>query len=163
MRTRNSAARSMMGIASPTGSHLPVLSQEVAATAGLVVEHGAGLYSTPFLARAGARVLCCETHPGWREWADWIYGGSAEFADFPTTLTRLRDAAVVFIDGQAKERLPLLLACLEVGVPSIIMHDTSRHDWRHYGLKPHYFEHERYDVSHYAEDSHRTTLWKRKV
>ena len=53
--------RSMMGIASPTGSHLPVLERAARACgSGLVIEHGAGLYSPPLLAHLGCNVLCVE-------------------------------------------------------------------------------------------------------
>ena len=154
--------KSMMGIASPTGSHLPVLEAEVrAAGAGLIIEHGAGLYSTPLLARLGSRVLCCEPHAGWAEWAQWIYDGNVEMApSIEAALSRLSEAALVFLDGPAKERGVLLKACLEFGVPTIIAHDTQRREWRYYDFKPFMFEAEKYVITHSAEDSHRATLWK---
>lgn len=161
---RNGPARSMMGIASPTGSHLPVLEAEVAALpeGALVIEHGAGLYSTPLLARMGVRVLCSEPHAGWSEWARWIYDGRVEIGTFDETVARLGEAALVFLDGPAKERGQLLPMCLDLGVPTVIAHDTQRKEWRYYDFKLHMFEHERYTVTHSSEDTHRTTLWKLK-
>lgn len=156
--------KSMMGIASPTASHLPVLEAAArSAGAGLVIEHGAGLYSTPLLARLGCNVLCCEPHPGWNEWARWIYDGKAEVVEsFKRALERLNDAAVVFIDGPAKERGVLLQACLDRSVPTIIAHDTNKRDWSHYDFQPHQFMHPSYTITHSAEDTHRTTLWSRR-
>ena len=95
---------SMMGIESPTGSHLPVLEAAVlAAGDAIVIEHGAGLYSSPLLARLNARVVCIESHVGWAEWARWIYQGKAEIIDtWKHAADLLPDAAVVFIDGVAR-------------------------------------------------------------
>lgn len=160
MSTRNSAARSMMGIASPTASHLPVLEKAArAAGDGLVIEHGAGLYSTPLLARLGCRVLCAEPHLAWAEWATWVYEGRAEMVASVDT-DRLADAAVVFLDGPAKERGPLLQACLDARVPVVIAHDTNKREWSSHGFVAEMFEREAYEVTHTAEDSHRTTLWR---
>src|SRR5690349_5415464 len=79
-RAMKKSPKSMMGIASPTGSHLPVLEAQISALPpnSLAIEHGAGLYSTVLLARLGVRVLCSEPHPGWREWAEWVYRGKVE-------------------------------------------------------------------------------------
>jgi hypothetical protein len=155
----------MMGIASPTGSHLPVLEQYVReAGDGLIIEHGAGLYSTVLLARLGCRVVCMEPHKGWAEWARWVYEDRVEVIDsMPATIALLPKAAVVFLDGPAKARGVLLQSCLDAGVPTIIVHDTNKREWRFYDFKASMFEDTRYDVTHHAEDSHRTTLWKRKV
>lgn len=153
---------SMMGIASPTGSHIPVLERAVigAGPDALIIEHGAGLYSTPLLARLSDRVLCSEPHPGWAEWARWIYQGKAEIVDSVKQLIpRLADAALVFVDGPAQERGLLMQRALDAGVPTIIAHDTQPDEWRHYGYQPHMFQQPRYTVTHHAEDSHRTTLW----
>lgn len=157
-------AKSMMGIASPTGSHLPVLEKATRdAAGGIVIEHGAGLYSTPLLARLGCRVILCEPHPGWAEWANWIYEGRAEFVDsYKRLIERLSDAAVVFLDGPARERGVLLQQCLDRSVPVIIAHDTNEDEMGHYGFQPHMFKHPGYSISHHAEDTHRTTLWVRR-
>ena len=152
----------MMGISSPTGSHLPALTAVVSAlpSGALVIEHGVGLYSTPLLARCDVRVLCAENHPGWLEWARWIYDGRAEFVDsWKRLVPRLTDAALIFIDGTARERGTLLAAALERRVPVIVAHDTADKDWPHYDLKPHYFTWSGYTVTHTAEDTHRTTTW----
>ena len=162
--TRNSASRSMMSISSPTGSHLPVLEAECrAAGDGLIIEHGAGIYSTPLLARLGSNAICVEPHPAWREWARWIYGDGIEILETAIAVApRLAGAALVFLDGPAKERGPLLQWCLDAGVPTIIAHDTNKREFAYYGFTAAMFAHERYDVTHTAEDTHRTTLWKRK-
>lgn len=156
----------MMGIASPTGSHLPSLHAGAVLAAqrdALLIEHGAGLYSTPLLARFDIEVLCVEPHEGWREWARWIYSGSradAEMGDsWKRAVPRLSDAATVFIDGPANERGPLLRASLEANVPMVIVHDTEEREWDYYGHKRHFFEWPKYRIAHFAEDSHRTTVW----
>lgn len=157
----------MMGIDSPTGSHLPALTEAVNALppGALVIEHGAGLYSTPLLAKCAPHVLCVEPHEGWREWARWIYSMGAarvEMGDsFKRAVPRLTDAAVVFIDGPAPERGPLLHKSLEAGVPTIIVHDTEEREWDFYGHKRHFFEWPKYQIAHTAEHSHRTTTWRR--
>ena len=154
----------MMGIESPTGSHLPVL-EAAARAAGdrLVIEHGAGLYSTPLLARLGCNVLCSESVSGWAEWARWIYQGRCQFVDsFKEIIPRLAEAALVFIDGPARERGFLLQRCLDTGVPTIIAHDTQPDEWGLYGFQPHMFVHPDYAVTQHAEDTHRTTLWQRR-
>lgn len=157
--------KSMMGIASPTGSHLPTLEAAVAAlpSDALVIEHGAGLYSTPLLARYPVRVLCSEPHPAWREWALWMYQGEAKvFTSWQAVESYLPRASLVFIDGPAAERGPLLSACLSALVPAIVVYDTDEGDWAEYGLRPQYFSLSAYDVSHTAEgSSHRTTLWRK--
>lgn len=156
----------MMGITSPTGSHLPTLEAAVRdlPADARVIEHGAGLYSTPLLARLGARVTCAEPHVGWAEWARWIYQGNVEIVDsWKRLVPLLSDTALAFVDGTAKERGPLIAACLERGVPAIVAHDTQPADWNHYGYQPHFFTYRGYDVSHFAEDTHRTTLWTKRA
>ncbi len=152
----------MMGITSPTGSHLPVLEAAAARLSpdSFVVEHGAGIYSTPLLARLGVRVLCSEPHPGWAEWARWMYQDRGVItASWKRLVPRLTEAALAFIDGPAKERGPLLAACFAAKVPTIVAHDTQPKDASHYEYHAHYFKHPGYTVTHSAEDTHRTTLW----
>lgn len=151
--------KSMMGIECPTGSHLPVLEQ-YAHSGTVVIEHGAGLYSTPLFARAGCRVLCCEPHPGWAEWARWMYQGNVEMLDsYKRAIERLGEAHLVFIDGPARERGVLLQQSLDRGVPVIVAHDTQQGEWVHYQYQPHMFKHPDYVVTQHSEDTHRTTLW----
>ncbi len=161
---RNKPAKSMMGIASPTASHLPILERAVHDSAdGLVIEHGAGLYSTPLLARLGRPVLCSESHPGWLEWAAWIYQGKAEIVDsWKDLIPRLGEASVLFVDGAASERGPIIQAALDCGVPFIVAHDTNKREWYHYGYQPHMFKVQGYEISHSSEDTHQTTLWVRR-
>lgn len=153
----------MMGIASPTGSHLPTLTAaiEAAPPGSLVIEHGAGMYSTPLLCRYPVRVLCAESHPGWVEWAHWMYAGrDYELVDtFKAAVPHLESAAVVFIDGVANERGPLLKCALERGVPTIIVHDTEESEWVYYRHQSHFFSWRGYSVQHFAEGTHRTTRW----
>lgn len=157
---------SMMGIESPTGSHLPVLTDALlsAPDGALVVEHGAGLYSTPLLARdAGIRVVCIEPHPGWSEWARWIYQGAAEIVGtWKHAASHLDAASIVFIDGPAQERGVLLQACLDRGVPCIIAHDTNPDERHHYGYQPHMFAHVDYAITQHTDMVHHTTLWVRR-
>ena len=159
----------MMGIASPTGSHLPSLEAALAELpdGSTVFEHGAGMYSTPTLCRYPVRVVCSESHPGWLEWARWMYskaGRDCEFVDsWKRLVPRLSDAAVVFVDGAAGERGPLLQAALERNVSTVVVHDTDEKDWGFYGLRSHMFGWRGYKVTHHAEDSHRTTVWRRSM
>jgi len=161
--------KSMMGIECPTGSHIPTLTAAIEAlTPGsLVIEHGAGLYSTPLLAnlRKDIRVACYEAHPGWSEWARWVYSMSgrpvAVVASYKRLVSQLPEASVLFVDGPALERGPLVRSALHAKVPTIICHDTHQGDWAAYELKEEYFTWGGYSVRHFAEDTYRTTLWTR--
>jgi hypothetical protein len=150
-----------MVIDHPTASHLPALEAELAdlPAGAIVIEHGAGLYSTPAFARTNATVLCIESHEGWAGWALWMhrYNDSSVVPAIPWH--RIKDAALVFIDGHADERGPLLSACLEAGVPTIIAHDTGIKTRDYYGYKPHHFMVTRYEITNPVE---RTTVWKLK-
>jgi len=151
----------MFGITEPTGSHVPTLEAAARACTGLVIEHGAGLYSTPLLARLGCRVLCVESVPAWREWAAWIYQGRAEIPESLRNV-RLPDAALVFIDGAREERSALLSACLAAGVPTIVAHDTHPRCFTEYGWRDEQFTAPGYVVTHDDfKRKFRTTLWQR--
>lgn len=165
MRKTKQRIPPMMGIKSPTGSHLPTLEAQIclAGPDCTVLEHGAGLYSTPLLSRYGCRVICHESHPGWHEWAAWIYEGRCEFVDsFAELVTNVRRADVVFIDGNALERGPLLGAAIAAGVRSIVVHNTEDGDWPAYALTSEHFTSPGYEVTHHAVTSYRTTLWRRR-
>jgi hypothetical protein len=150
----------MFGIEATTGSHLPILEEAAKSATGLVVEHGAGLYSTPLLARLGCRVLCCEPHAGWREWAAWIYQNRAEMVESWEAVThRLPEASVAFIDGPALERGPLLSACIAASVATIIVHDTEVGDRSSYGLTARHFSPPGYTVT--TDARRNTTVWRR--
>jgi hypothetical protein len=154
----------MFGITQPTGSHVPTL--EAAARSvgdGLIIEHGAGLYSTPLLARLGCRVLCCESQEAWREWATWIYEGRARVVEsIHTAYAQLRDASLVFIDGALEERSPLLSECIAARVPLIVAHDTHPRVRSYYGWTKQQFEAPGYTITHDDyRDKYRTTLWRR--
>jgi hypothetical protein len=155
----------MMGITSPTGSHLGALTDAVRSLppGAVVIEHGAGLFSTPLLSRADVEVLCIETHPGWSEWARWMYQESGRAFALEDSWKRaaqyLDRASLVFIDGAARDRGPLLKLCLEKHAPLIIVHDTEEHHWGEYQHHAHYFEQKGYVVKHDSEP-HRTTVWR---
>jgi hypothetical protein len=151
----------MFGIVDPTGSHSPVLEAAARAADGLVLEHGAGLYSTPLLARVGCRVVCAEPHRGWSEWAAWIYEGRALVVDLWRSVD-LSTIALAFIDGPANERAPLLDACLAAGVPSIVAHDTHERCFAEYGWRAEHFAAPGYVVTHDTfKRKYRTTHWQR--
>lgn len=133
------------------------------AATGLVVEHGAGLYSTPLLARIGCRVLCCESQAGWREWAAWMYGDRGEVTDsLDAVIARLGHSSLVFIDGPSNERARLIEACFRVGVRTIVAHDTAPRVYREYGWTFEHFNAPGYTVTHDDVNAkYRTTLWQR--
>lgn len=154
----------MFGITEPTGSHVPQLEEAARSATGLVIEHGAGLYSTPLLARLGCRVLCCEPADGWREWALWVYDGRGELTDsLDAVIARLPEAGLVFIDGPEKERNPLLSASLAAGVPIIVAHDTHERAWNYYGWDARHFKAPGYKVTNHdvRDGKYRTTVWRR--
>jgi hypothetical protein len=151
-----------MEVRFPTSSHWPALAEAASQVGGgLVIEHGAGLYSTPLLARLGCRVVCVESHEGWHAWAAWVYDEPHGYCKVVESVdyAKLAEAALVFIDGPAEERGPLLSACIEAGVPTIIAHDTDPKTRDYYGYKPHHFMVTRYDVTYPVA---RTTVWKLK-
>ena len=153
----------MFGIAEPTGSHVNVLEVAARDATGLVIEHGAGLYSTPLLTRLGCRVLCCEPNDGWREWAAWMYREKGETVTaLRDVMPRLADAGLVFIDGPANERGALLSACLAAGVPRIVAHDTHERCWTENGWTAEHFAAPGYVVDHDVyRRKYRTTFWHR--
>lgn len=113
------------------GSHSTMLEESLSklAPGSLVIEHGAGMYSSPLISRfSTVDVLCIEEAPGWRSWAQWLY----QTAGRPMTLLKrakeaiphLGRASLVLIDGAARERSDLLKWALDAGVPCVIAHDT---------------------------------------
>jgi hypothetical protein len=118
------------------GSHSAALSSALASLppGSLVIEHGAGMCSSVLIARHDVRVVCIEEAPGWRAWAGWIYGGRAELLQRAKQATALlSSAALVLIDGAARERGDLLKWALDAGAPLIIAHDTE--EPRQYGYR----------------------------
>lgn len=160
-------AQSMMHVETPTASHLPILTAalESAEPGSIVIEHGAGLYSTPLLCRYQHRIICAESHHGWSEWATWMYRSAGRDFEIVETWKRLvphlKSAAVVFIDGNAGERGRLLAAALDAGASLIIQHDTQQDTWPAYRIYGHMFQASGYDVSHDSEPQ-RTTTWRRR-
>jgi hypothetical protein len=154
----------MMGIASPTGSHLPALvaALDSLPAGALVIEHGAGLYSTPLLAQRDIEVQCIETHAGWLEWAAWVYRLSSRPCEMVDSWKHadVGRAALVFVDGAARDRGPLVKLALEKGASLIVAHDTEEEHWSEYRHQRHYFEAPGYKVTH-DNEPHRTTVWSR--
>lgn len=158
---------SMMHVQTPTGSHLPTLITELEKLpeGALVIEHGAGLYSTPLFCQFPMRVLCAESHDGWLDWARWMYtcaDTTVEFvASWKRLVPRLPEAALIFIDGAARERGDLLRCAIEQRVPVIVQHDTQPETWHDYRLHGHDFTARGYDVTH-DDQPQRTTTWRLK-
>lgn len=150
------------------GTHTPALERELAALprGSLVVEHGAGVYSTPLIAKFDVRVVCIEDLQGWRGWASWIYaaaGRDAEVLDRAKPIVpRLSDVSLVFIDGIIQERGDLLRWALAAKAPTIIAHDTEDDYRKMYGYSSHLFRDANYEVT---GDGSRplTSIWKLKT
>lgn len=141
------------------GSHAATLDAEIAklAPGSLVIEHGAGMYSTPLIARRNVRPVCIEEASGWASWAKWMYADRdvRMLSRAKEALPLLADAALVFIDGAARERGDLLKWSLAAGVPVVIAHDTE--EPRQYGY---YIDVPGYAVAHDGVRP-RTTTWRR--
>lgn len=109
------------------GSHAPTLDAALDSlpVGSLVIEHGAGMYSSPLIARRDLRVICIEEASGWRSWAAWLYGDKVTLLSrAKEAIPHLSQAALVFIDGAARERGDLLKWTLHAGAPLVIAHDT---------------------------------------
>lgn len=143
------------------GSHAQALASELSSldSAALVIEHGAGMFSTPLIARCDVRVICIEEAPGWSAWAKWMYADrNAMFLSRAKQIVdHLPDAALVFIDGAARERGDLLKWALDAGSAVVVAHDTE--EPRRYGYR--LDTRAGYDIS--STDEHpRTTIWRRR-
>lgn len=147
------------------GSHVGALRAELSKldAGALVVEHGAGMYSSVEIARHDVRVICAEEAPGWQSWAAWVYADrDAQIVDrWKHTVPILDGAALVFIDGRARDRSKLLGACLERRVPVIILHDTEQSAWHEYGWSAQLIGPPGYDAEHHGELP-RTTVLRRR-
>ena len=149
------------------GSHVDTLDAalKTVAPGSLVIEHGVGLYSSPVIARYDVRVLAIEEWPGWLSWSRWLYESSGrEFSHLERAkqcIPRLAEAALVFIDGAARERGDLLKWCLEAGVPCIIAHDTEEDHRGLYNYQRHWFKQKGYTVTDDAKAFPCTTMWRR--
>lgn len=131
------------------GSHAGVLSATLPRLChdALVIEHGAGLYSSVLIRDSGHRVVCIEHNKEWRAWAEWLYGVPA-IERSKQALGRLTDASLVFVDGLANERGDLLRWSIEARVPFIIAHDTEDDHRKQYGYTRDMFTAPNYDVTH---------------
>ena len=148
------------------GSHSTLLESALSAlpSGALVIEHGAGIYSTPIVARYDVRVLCVEDEPGWRSWAAWMYKNAGRTATVleraKQTVGQLSASGLVFIDGITRERGDLLKWALDAKAPAIIAHDTEEDMAKAYGFHRHLMSVPGYVVTHDGERP-RTTMWKR--
>lgn len=129
------------------------------APGSLVIEHGCGMYSSPLISRYNVRVIVVEESQGWGSWVEWMYRGANREV---TRLERakqavrfLADAALVFVDGAARERADMLKWALAAGVPTVIAHDTED---AQYGYR---LDADGYDVAHSTEMP-RTTTWTKR-
>lgn len=105
------------------GSHLPYLKAAAELVPGPVLEVGAGLYSTPFVAQRASTTV--ETDP---KWADWAKSQGAEVRpELPQG-----HYAVALIDGPEDSRTEAIEA-LRGRVSVFVVHDTE-HDG--YGYEP---------------------------
>lgn len=128
----------------------------------LVIEHGAGLYSSILVRDSGYRAICIERDKDWRAWAAWLYGSQAEIAEYAKhVLARLADASLVFIDGAMGERGDLLRWSIEARVPLIIAHDTEDDHRKQYGYMSGMFTAAGYDVTSEGKRP-QTTVWRLK-
>lgn len=157
----------MMNALPPTASHRHLLERElVAAPAGAtIIEHGCGMYSSLVIARLlqDRKVVTIEADPVWRAWATWMYeafGCAHEVVARPGDV-ELERAYLVFVDGQANERVKLVNRALLAGAPRVIMHDTEPEHWDEYDLRKPHFEVRGYRVEHDLDGMRRTTLWSR--
>lgn len=149
------------------GSHAPVLEAALLmlAPGSLVIEHGAGMFSSPIIARYPVSVLCIEEVPGWRAWAQWLYAaadrlyGISMLSRAKAAIPQLSRAQLVFVDGAARERGDLLSWALSAEVPCVIAHDTEGDTNAAYGYSRHLFAPGRYQVVHDGEQP-RTTMWE---
>lgn len=150
----------------PWGSHRDALAAALAELdpGALVVEHGAGIFSSPLIARFDVRVVVIEELPGWAGWASWLYksaGRDVRVLDrAKTAIPHLADAALVFIDGAIRERGDLLKWSLDAGARTIIAHDTEEDHRSLYGYAGHYFERRGYATTS-DNGKPTTTVWGR--
>lgn len=136
------------------GSHTPSLHAALMEVppGSLVIEHGAGLYSSTVISRYDVHVLLIEEAPGWTSWAKWLYemaGRDCETLDrAKPAISRLATAGLVFIDGANRERGDLLKWSLQAGAPLIVAHDTEDDVRKLYGCHSHLFDYPGYTVTH---------------
>lgn len=150
------------------GSHTSVLSSaleslDYSGHQPLIIEHGAGMYSSPVIAQHAVRVVCIEEAMGWRSWSRWLYEQAGREVSLMSrakeSLPLLASAALVFIDGAARERGDLLKWALAAKVPTIIAHDTEEDTSGTYGYHKHVFGAGEYAVTHDGGKP-RTTVWR---
>lgn len=146
------------------GSHADVLRAEVdkLAPGSLVIEHGVGVYSSPVIATRDVRVLAVEAEPGWASWAAWFYGVHGRSFSVveraKNTIAQLPDASLVFIDGAARDRGPMLGWALERLVPTIVAHDTEEDALDQYLYTRTHLRAAGYRIEHHGVTP-RTTVW----
>lgn len=105
------------------GSHLPYLRAAAEMVEGPVLEVGAGIYSTPFVAQRGS--VTVETDPRWAKWA------RSQGADVRSELPS-GSFGVALIDGPEDTRAETIRA-LRGRVKVFVVHDTEHPG---YGYEP---------------------------
>ena len=110
-------------------THLPVLAWCIAQTTGLIVEFGAGDFSTPFLhffAELGRSVVSYEEDGRWLVKYQHLFTGLHQGLRLPEDrLGHAVHADVVLIDGSAESRGPILRSLSSWPVRYIVVHDTQ--------------------------------------
>jgi hypothetical protein len=149
------------------GSHADTLEAALRTVqpGSLVIEHGAGLYSSSVIARFDVRVLVIEEAPGWAEWSRWLYtlhGRDVSYLErAKSCIPRLAGAGLVFIDGAARERSDMLKWALDAGAPLVIAHDTERASRGVYAYPSHLFERRGYTITDDGRQFPCTTMWRK--
>ena len=144
------------------GSHMGVLSAALDSLGdgSLVIEHGAGLYSSVLIRDSGHRAICIERDKDWAAWAAWLYGAQGEVVErAKRAMSRLVDASLVFVDGAMNERGDLLRWAIEARVPTIIAHDTEDDSRKQYGYVSGLFSAPGYQVTSEGKRP-QTTVWR---
>ena len=110
-------------------THLPVLAWCIAHTTGLIVEFGAGDFSTPFVhffAERGRQVITYEEMPRWLIKFSALFTGTHQGLRLAQDSVGLAATAdVVLIDGSAESRGPILRMLADSPVRYIVVHDTQ--------------------------------------
>jgi len=146
------------------GSHAGYLETELAKLepSALVIEHGAGMYSSTLVSTFDVKVICIEEVKGWASSARWLYrnaGRDVTVVDrAKQVIPRLADAALVFVDGATRERGDLVRWALDAGVPVVIAHDTEDDERKKYGYR--FDERPDYTIEHSPERP-ATTIWRK--
>lgn len=149
------------------GSHSTVMEPLLASLkpGSLVIEHGAGLFSSTLISRYDVRVVVIEEMQGWIGWAKWLYSSAGREVSVldraKPVIPLLAESSLVFIDGATRERGDVLKWSLDAKAPIVVAHDTEEDHRKQYGYHSNLFERPGYSVSHDGVFP-RTTTWSRR-